>query len=102
MIPLAVLAPIPPVTAAHAIGEVSQPLAAIATGAEAALRWLARDPPDLDEARAALAIVIGGSRRAADVLAGARDLVARPPPSAIGRAPDRQGIGTPAQHITAL
>jgi NO-binding membrane sensor protein with MHYT domain len=37
--------------------EVSQPIAAAVTHAEACVRWLARDPPNLDEARAAAAMI---------------------------------------------
>jgi signal transduction histidine kinase len=45
--------------------EVSQPLAATLTNAEAALRWLTREPINVHEARQALKGVIGNSRRAA-------------------------------------
>jgi len=38
--------------------EVSQPIAAAVTYAEACLRWLAREPPNLDEARSAAAMVV--------------------------------------------
>jgi NO-binding membrane sensor protein with MHYT domain len=38
--------------------EVSQPIAAAVTHAEACVRWLARDPPNLDEARAAAAMTV--------------------------------------------
>ena len=34
--------------------EVNQPIAAAVTNANACLRWLARDPPNLEEARAAV------------------------------------------------
>src|ERR1700730_3414308 len=34
--------------------EVNQPLTAIATNAEASLRWLSRDVPDIEEARASI------------------------------------------------
>lgn len=33
--------------------EINQPLAAVVTNANACLRWLANDPPNLEEARAA-------------------------------------------------
>jgi transcriptional regulator with GAF, ATPase, and Fis domain len=38
--------------------EINQPLAGITTSGNAGLRWLARDPPDLDEARACLQHII--------------------------------------------
>jgi signal transduction histidine kinase len=52
--------------------EVSQPLAAVLTNAEAALRWLATEPVNVHEARQALKGVIGNSRRAASALEGVR------------------------------
>jgi PAS domain S-box-containing protein len=48
--------------------EINQPLAAIVTSGEAALRWLGRDQPDLPEARAALGRVISDGRRAGEVI----------------------------------
>jgi C4-dicarboxylate-specific signal transduction histidine kinase len=38
--------------------EVTQPIAAAVTHADASLRWLDRDPPNLDEARAALIMIV--------------------------------------------
>src|SRR6476659_10222012 len=38
--------------------EVSQPIAAAVTHADACLRWLDRDPPNLDEARAAVTMIL--------------------------------------------
>lgn len=64
--------------AAEAVQEVNHPLAAILTSAEAAQRWLAGDAPNLAEARDAIAIIIGNSRRAADILVEVRDLVDTP------------------------
>jgi two-component system, LuxR family, sensor kinase FixL len=54
--------------------EINQPLAAIVTGGEAALRWLQRQEPDLEEARAALARVIADGRRASEVICRIRSL----------------------------
>ena len=54
--------------------EVKQPLAAIVTHGSAALRWLARTPPDHDEVRAALGRIIDDGRRASDVIDGIRAL----------------------------
>ena len=48
--------------------EVKQPLAAIATNGNAALRWLRRTTPDLDEAQAAIERVVNDAHRASDVL----------------------------------
>src|SRR5262249_34232452 len=54
--------------------EVKQPLAAIVTNSSAALRWLARTPPDHDEVRAALGRIIDDGRRASEVIDGVRAL----------------------------
>jgi PAS domain S-box-containing protein len=54
--------------------EIRQPLSAITMNAAAALRFLAKTPPDLDEVRAALTRVVGESRRASEVFDGIRDL----------------------------
>jgi signal transduction histidine kinase len=48
--------------------EVKQPLTAIVTNGEAGLRWLDRDPPDLDEIRQAVTRMIAEGKRANDVL----------------------------------
>src|SRR5580704_4728637 len=52
-------------TLAH---EIKQPIAASITSANACLRWLARDPPDLERARAAAARIEQDGNRAADVI----------------------------------
>ena len=54
--------------------EVNQPLAAIITNGEAALRWMARAEPDLDEARDALKRVIQDGERASEVIRRIRAL----------------------------
>ncbi len=61
--------------------EVNQPIAAAVTNAEAALRWLGCDAPDLDEARQALGRVIGNGRRAGDVIGRIRAAITKAPPS---------------------
>jgi PAS domain S-box-containing protein len=48
--------------------EIRQPIAATITSANACLRWLARDPPDLERARAAAARIEQDGNRAADVI----------------------------------
>lgn len=50
------------------IHEINQPLAAIVTNAEASLRWLDREVPELDEAREAISDLVRAGRRAADVI----------------------------------
>src|SRR5215212_7885226 len=51
--------------AAH---EVNQPLAAIVANAGAGQRWLGREPPDMEEARAAFQRIAEDGRRAGDLL----------------------------------
>ena len=48
--------------------EIKQPIAASITSANACLRWLAHDPPDLERARAATVRIEQDGRRAADVI----------------------------------
>src|SRR5882724_1475681 len=48
--------------------EVNQPIAAAITNANTCLRWLARDHPDLEEARAAAARIVKDSTRAAEII----------------------------------
>jgi PAS domain S-box-containing protein len=55
--------------------EINQPLAALATNASAGLRWLAREPPDLDEARVCLQRMLRDSHRAGDVVTRIRSLI---------------------------
>jgi signal transduction histidine kinase len=55
--------------------EVNQPLASIVSNAGAALRWVDRAEPDLDEGRAALERISAEGHRAADVIDGIRTLL---------------------------
>ena len=54
--------------------EVNQPLAAVVANAEASLRWLNRDQPDLAAARRSVEWVINDSCRASDVIRRVRAL----------------------------
>jgi C4-dicarboxylate-specific signal transduction histidine kinase len=54
--------------------EVNQPLAGIITNGEACLRWLRNNPPDLDEARGAVARIIRDGNRASEVIRRLRAL----------------------------
>jgi PAS domain S-box-containing protein len=60
--------------------EVNQPLAAVVTNGNAALRWLDRTPPDLYEARLALSRIVKEGARASDVITRIRALVKKAPP----------------------
>ena len=63
--------------AASIAHEVNQPLSAIATNSQAALRWLARDTPDLQEVAAALNRVNRDANLASDVIARIRNFLRR-------------------------
>jgi PAS domain S-box-containing protein len=60
--------------------EINQPLTALATNANAALRWLAANPPDLDEARRAMKHVVGDAAWAGEVIARIRALLKKDEP----------------------
>jgi signal transduction histidine kinase len=63
--------------------EVNQPLASIATTAVAGLRWLTREVPEIDEARACVSHIVEEANRAADVIRSVRDLARRADPELI-------------------
>jgi len=65
-------------TIAH---ELNQPIAAIVTNGDTALRWLAADPPVLDEARAAVQRSIRDANRAAAVVSRTRAMLAKGEPA---------------------
>jgi C4-dicarboxylate-specific signal transduction histidine kinase len=48
--------------------EVNQPLAAVVTNADACMMWLTSDPPNLDEARAAVDSIAQDGTRASEVV----------------------------------
>jgi PAS domain S-box-containing protein len=59
--------------------EVNQPIAATVASAQAALRWLARQSPDLDKVRQLLAQIVKNSTRAGEVIHRIRDLIKKAP-----------------------
>lgn len=63
--------------AASIAHEVNQPLSAIATSSQAALRWMARTPPDLQEVASALNRVCRDANLAGDVIARIRHFLSR-------------------------
>ncbi|MBN1919354.1 MAG: PAS domain-containing protein [Verrucomicrobia bacterium] len=63
--------------AASLAHELNQPLTAILSNAQAAVRLLANDKPDIEETRAALADIVHDGRRAGDVIYRLRDLLRR-------------------------
>jgi len=60
--------------------EINQPLTAVVTDISASLRWLAQQPPNLDEARGALTMAIREANRASDVIGRIRALLRKTPP----------------------
>jgi K+-sensing histidine kinase KdpD len=77
--------------------EINQPLAAVVTNANACLRWLDREPPELDEARETARRIIRDGKRGSEVLARIRALLKKSEPV---REP--QFIGEVIREILAL
>ena len=61
--------------------EVNQPLAAVVTNANAALRWLAAEPPNLDEVRDATRRIVDDGNRASNVVGRIRAILAKKEPA---------------------
>ncbi|WP_019903561.1 ATP-binding protein [Methylobacterium sp. 77] len=59
--------------------EVNQPLASIVTNGEAALRWLRRDVPDLEEASAAVTRLVASGTRAGEIVSRIRAFLTKAP-----------------------
>jgi signal transduction histidine kinase len=66
--------------AASIAHEVNQPLMAIVTNAETCLAWLARDKPDLNEARKAAERTASNGHRAGDIIRSIRALARKSTP----------------------
>lgn len=66
--------------AASIAHEVNQPIAATVTNANAAIRWLRAQPPQLDEVGLGLGRIIKDANRAAEVLGRIRELIRKAPP----------------------
>ena len=64
--------------------EINQPLAAIVTQSEAALRFLDRDEPDLGEVQDALSSIRRDGMRASEVIRGLRALATKSGPQLTG------------------
>src|SRR4051812_5435590 len=59
--------------------EINQPLAAVAANGGACLRWLRHDPPEREEAQAALQRILVDTRRAAEAIRGIQAFLERQP-----------------------
>jgi signal transduction histidine kinase len=62
---------------ASIVHEVTQPLAAMVTNANAGLRWIGHATPDLGEVRAALNRIVTTGQRAGDVVKSIREMFGR-------------------------
>jgi PAS domain S-box-containing protein len=78
--------------------EIRQPIAASITSANACLRWLARNPPELERARAAAARIEQDGNRAADVISHLRSFYKK------GTPPEREMVDIKeiVREMTAL
>ncbi len=54
--------------------EVNQPLTAMVTNANAGLRWLTNETPNLDKARANMKNIVGAGHRASEVIGSIREM----------------------------
>jgi len=59
--------------------EVNQPITAVLMNAETAVRWLARQPPNLEEGRPLIDRIIRDGKRAADIMSRIRDFSKKAP-----------------------
>ena len=83
--------------AASIAHEINQPLAGIVLNGNASLRWLASDPPNLDEAREATRRIVRDGQRAGDVITRLRSLFRREGPPA-----ERLGMNEVIQEVIAI
>jgi PAS domain S-box-containing protein len=60
--------------------EINQPVAAAVNNASAALCWLDKEPPDLEQARQALDRILANGNRASEVIGRIRALIKKAPP----------------------
>ena len=60
--------------------EINQPVAAAVNNASAALHWLSKEPPDLEQARQALNRIVANGNRASEIIGRIRALIKKAPP----------------------
>jgi two-component system NtrC family sensor kinase len=83
--------------AASIAHEVSQPLAAVVTNANACLRWLASEPPNVKEARDSVARILRDGSRAGEIIQRIRALLKKTPPK-----PTEQDVNEVLRDVLAL
>jgi signal transduction histidine kinase len=62
------------------VHEVNQPIAGVVANADAAMRWLVAQPPDLDEARQALESIVEDGKRTGEIVSRVRALARKVAP----------------------
>jgi len=67
--------------AASIAHEINQPVAGLVTQGAAALRWLQRDPPAIEEARKSVQAAVRCGERASEVVRQIRRLMSKEPPA---------------------
>jgi PAS domain S-box-containing protein len=77
--------------------EISQPLTGVVSNAGTALRWLAARPPEIDEARHYLELIVKDGNRASEVIRRIRGLVRKESERA-----DEVDINDAAREVVAL
>src|SRR5271166_4359934 len=77
--------------------EVNQPLSGVVSNASACLRWLAGDPPNMEEAREATRRIVRDGKRAGEVIARIRALTRK---TEVPR--ERLDLNKPIREVLAL
>ena len=77
--------------------EVNQPIAATVTNAQAGLRWLGAEPPNLDEVRQAFGRIVRDGDRAGAVVGRIRNLIKKAP-----RSDERVDINAAIREVIEL
>jgi two-component system sensor kinase FixL len=77
--------------------EINQPLTGVVANAGTCLRWLAAQPPDLDEVRHYLGLIVRDGNRASAVIGRIRGLVRKEPPRT-----DRLDLNDALEEVIAL
>jgi C4-dicarboxylate-specific signal transduction histidine kinase len=83
--------------AASIAHEVSQPLAAVVTNANACLRWMASNPANMPEAHESVTRILRDGRRAGEVIQRIRALLKKGPPR-----PTEQNVNEVLGEVLAL
>jgi PAS domain S-box-containing protein len=83
--------------AASIAHEISQPVAAVVTNADASLRWLSGVSPDLDEAREAIRRISRDGKRVGNVISRLRSLFKK-----TGAAKDRLDLNEVIEEVVIL